>query len=70
MRDEFGNEISTDDILAGFQSDLETVFWPTVTDEADISDDDRAEIIQLMEGAEDAIKKARNILGVSSENDT
>jgi hypothetical protein len=70
VRDQFGHEVTADDILAGFQSDLESAFWPTLTDDTSLDDDQRAEVTRKIEEAEEAIKEARKIIGVSSENDT
>lgn len=69
MRDEFGNEVTTLDVVAGFESDLESVFWPVLTDDAEIDDDVRAEVTRKMEEAEALIKEARKILTPSSDTE-
>lgn len=70
MKDEFENEVTADDILAGFQVDLEAAFWPTLGDDDSLDADQRAEVTRRIEEAEEAIKDAREIIGVSSGNDT
>ena len=62
MQDEFFNEVTADEILAGFESDLETAFWPALNDDASLTDDARAEITVHMEAAEEAIRSARKII--------
>ena len=69
MKDEFGNEVTAGDILAGFRVDLETAFWPTLNDDTSLDDDQRAEVTKKIEEAEEAIKEAQAIIGVSSETE-
>lgn len=67
MRDEFDNEVTTDEILEGFEADLEAAFWPTLHDDPLLSDDDRAEVTRLVEEAEENIRAARKITSASSD---
>lgn len=69
MRDEFENEVTADDVLEGFEHDLENVFWPVLNDDSELTDDQRAEVTRHMEQAEEAIKAARKITAGSSASE-
>ena len=69
MRDEFDNEVTTGDMLEGFEHDLETSSGPPCTTTAGLTSDDKAEVTRLVEQAEEAIKDARKITSGSAETE-
>ena len=60
---------TTQEIVLGFFSDIEGIY-AQITDDDDLTDDQKAGLIQMFEDIEQYHDDAKEFLGVSSENDT
>lgn len=60
---------TTAEIILGFFTDIEGIF-AQITDDDDLTDDQKAGLIQMFEDIEQYRDDAKEFLGVSSENDT
>ena len=68
MRDEFGNEPSTVEIVKTFSGDADDIIVQ-VTDDSSLSDDVKADLIQIFEEIGQSIDDAMDLLKPSSENE-
>jgi len=68
MRDEFGNEPSTQEIIKTFSGDADDII-AQVTDDSSLSDDVKADLIQIFEEIGQSIDDAMDLLKSSSENE-
>lgn len=60
---------TTAEIVLGFFTDIEGIF-DQITDDDDLTDDQKAGLIQMFEDIEQYHDDAKEFLGVSSENGT